>query len=260
MQNVALITGASSGIGRALAEIHAEAGGDVVAVATNADRLQSLKGSLEAEHGITVMTIVQDLTADGAAQAVYDAVRDAGVAVDYLINNAGFGGHGRFHERVWADDLAMIRLNIVALTALTRLFLPDFIARNRGRVLNTSSTAGLVPGPLQAVYFATKAYVNSFGNALAGELHDSAVTVTNLLPGATQTGFAATAGLDKTDLFAKTASAESVARDGYAAMMRGDLDVVSGLPVSQRLTLRLAPFLPKRMILDRVRRQQEAKA
>lgn len=260
MKNAALITGASSGIGRELARIHAEKGNDVIAVATNTERLQSLKDELERSHGISVMTITKDLTVERAGREVFDTIRQEGIEIEYLINNAGFGGQGKFHERAWESDLAMIRLNIIALTELTRLFLPGFVARDSGRVLNTSSTASLVPGPLQAVYFATKAYVTSFSNAVASELHDSKVTVTNLMPGATETGFARTSGMEKTDLFAKMVSARSVAEDGYNAMMRGDLDVISGLSSSQRMMLRFAPFVPRHMIMDQVRKGQEVPA
>ncbi|MEM7056409.1 MAG: SDR family oxidoreductase [Pseudomonadota bacterium] len=260
MKNVALITGASNGIGRELAHIHAERGGDLIAVATNSERLDALKSDLEGKNGVNVMVIVQDLTVDGAARQVFDTVSEAGVEVDLLINNAGFGGQGRFDEREWQDDLAMIQLNIIALTELTRHFLPGFVARNRGRILNVSSTASLLPGPLQAVYFATKAYVTSFSNALSGELHDSAVTVTNLMPGATETGFANTAGLEKTGLFTQAVTARSVAQDGYAAMIRGDMDVISGLSFLQRMMLRLTAIAPKKMVLQQVRAMQEVRA
>jgi short-subunit dehydrogenase len=170
---------------------------------------------LEHKHGIKVMVIAKDLTQPGAAAEIYDEVKQAGVEVHYLINNAGFGGRGRFHERAWEKDLAMINLNVVALTALTRFFLPDFVARDEGRILNVSSTASLMPGPLQAVYYATKAFVTSFSNAIAEELHDTNITVTALLPGATETEFARTSGMDETNLFDRTFSARSVAEHGY---------------------------------------------
>ncbi|MEM1398465.1 MAG: SDR family oxidoreductase [Pseudomonadota bacterium] len=252
MKDVALITGASSGIGRELARVHAETGGSIIAVATNQKRLDALKQELEAAHGISVMVIVKDLTQPGASREVFEAVKEAEIEIDSLINNAGFGGRGKFHERKWEEDLAMIRLNILALTELTHLFLPGFVARNKGRILNTSSTASLVPGPLQSVYFATKAYVSSFSNALSGELLGTKVTVTNLMPGATESRFAQVAGMDKTGLFAKPATARSVAQDGYDAMMRGDMDVMSGVSFARRLMLRIAPLLPKKMILSQV--------
>jgi short-subunit dehydrogenase len=179
--------------------------------------------------------------------------------VDYLINNAGFGGHGKFHERSLEDDLAMINLNVVALTLLTKLFLPEFVERNSGKVLNVSSTASFMPGPLQAVYFATKSYVTFLSNAIAEELHDTKITVTNLMPGATETEFAKVSQMDKTDLFEKTVSAYSVALDGYNGMLEGKLDVVSGLKPMQKVMMRMIPFTPKKMILKQVREMQEIK-
>ncbi len=257
MKNVALITGASTGIGKALAKIHAERGGDTIIVARSEDKLMALKAEIEGQYQTQVMVIAKDLTLPTAPQEVYDAVKAAGIEIEYLINNAGFGGHGKFHERPWEQDLAMINLNIIALSAMTRLFLPDFVKRNSGRILNTSSTASFMPGPLQAVYFATKAYVTFLSNALAEELHDTNVTVTNLMPGATETEFAKTSGMDKTNLFAKTVSAHSVAIEGYNGMMAGKLDVVSGLTFGQKMMMNMIPFTPKKTLLKQIRKMQE---
>lgn len=154
----------------------------------------------------------------------------------------------------------MIKLNVIALAELTRLFLPGFVARNRGKILNVSSTASLAPGPLQTVYFATKAFVTSFSAGLCGELADTNVTVTNLMPGATETRFAATSGTDKTKLFAQAVSSRSVAQDGYEAMMKGQLDVISGLTFSQKLMMWSVPFTPKKMLLANIRKMQEVGA
>lgn len=257
MNTIALITGASSGIGRQFATIHAERGGDLVIVARSVDRLNEVKDELESKHSVHVTVMPKDLTLPDSAQEICDEVKTAGLQVDYLINNAGFGGHGKFHERDWAQDLAMIQLNVVALTALCRLFLSDFVARNSGRILNVSSTASLMPGPLQAVYFATKAYVTSLSHALAEELCDTNITVTALLPGATETEFARTSGMDRTDLFNNTASARSVAEDGYDAMLAGKLDVISGVTLGQRFMLAAVPFTPKKLVLRQVRKMQE---
>lgn len=189
MKKVALITGAASGIGKEFAKIHAEKGGNIVAVDINAEGLKTLKSELEKEFSVEVYTIVKNLTQLTAPQEIHDEVLSHGIEVDYLINNAGFGGVGAFHERDWVKDQAMIQVNVLALTSLTRQFLPDFVARDSGKILNVSSTVSLVPGPLQAVYFATKAYVTSFSNALSGELSDTGVSMTALLPGATKTAF-----------------------------------------------------------------------
>lgn len=255
----ALITGASSGIGKELAQIHAARGGNLVVVARSEQKLNQLKSELEREYGSTVMVIVQDLTQPDAPQNVFDTVTNAGVQVDYLINNAGFGGHGLFHEREWESDLSMIQLNVVALTHLSRLFLPAMVQRNSGRILNVSSTASFTPGPLQAVYFATKSYVTFLSNAIAEELVDTHVTVTALMPGATETGFAKTSGMDKTDLFADVASAAEVAKAGYEAMLAGKLDVVAGITFVQKLMLAAMPFTPKKVLLKQIKKMQEVK-
>ncbi|NQV03375.1 MAG: SDR family oxidoreductase [Bacteroidia bacterium] len=256
-KRVALITGASSGIGKEFAHIHAEKGGDVIIVARSKDKLEQLKSELEAKYSVKVMVIARDLSLPEAPKEIYEEVKKAGIEVDFLINNAGFGGRGKFHEREWEQDLAMINLNVVALTALTRLFLPDFIKRNEGKILNVSSTASLMPGPLQAVYFATKAYVTFFSNAIAEELHDTNITVTALLPGATETEFARVSGMDKTEMFSKTASARSVAEEGYKGMLGGKLDVVSGLTFSQKMMISMVPLTPKKMLLSQIRKMQE---
>lgn len=257
MKKTALITGASTGIGRELSHIHAEKGGDLVIVARRIEKLEQLKAELEEKHGIEVMVIAKDLGLSETPTEIYEDIKKAGIEIDFLINNAGFGGLGKFHEREWEAHLAMINLNIIALTALTRFFLPDFVKRNKGRILNVSSTASLAPGPLQAVYFATKAYVTFFSNAIAEELYDTDITVTALLPGATETEFAKVSGMEKTEIFQNTASARSVAQDGYDGMLAGKLDVISGLTFTQKLMISAIPFTPKKMILSQLRKMQE---
>ncbi|MFS8183545.1 SDR family NAD(P)-dependent oxidoreductase [Pseudovibrio denitrificans] len=256
MGKVALITGASSGIGRELARLHAEKGGDVILVARRGDALRQLKDELETTWGVQAHVIEADLADEKAPRMIFEAVKASGWEVEYLINNAGFGGRGKFHERDWQDERDMMQVNVVSLTALTHLFLPPMVARNSGRILNVSSTASLLPGPMKAVYYASKAFVTSFSNAIAEELHDTKVTVTALLPGATDTEFAARSGMDKTHLFDNAASARSVALDGYQAMMAGKLNVISGMPFGQRLALRLVPFTPKKVLLREVRKVQ----
>jgi short-subunit dehydrogenase len=257
MKQVALITGASSGIGREMAAIHAGNGGDLVVIARRKEALAELKEEIEAKFNVKVYVIVKDLSRPDAAQEVYDELAAEQIEVEYLINNAGFGGLGKFHERHWSDDLQMINLNIVALAALTRLFLPDFVARNRGRILNVSSTASLMAGPLQATYYASKAFVKSFSNAIAEELHETDITVTALLPGATATGFGSRSGMEKTILFKQTASAASVAKAGYKGMMRGKLNVLAGVTLPMRIMLGMLKFTPQKIQLALVRMMQE---
>ncbi|SHM75620.1 SDR family oxidoreductase [Polaribacter sp. KT 15] len=257
MNKTALITGASSGIGKEFAKIHAKTGGNLVIVARSKDKLLALKEALEKEYKIHVSVIEKDLTEKDAAKEVFNFVKYSKIEIDYLINNAGFGGIGKFHERKLEEDLNMIQLNIVALTALTRLFLPTFVEKNDGKILNVSSTASLMAGPMQAVYFATKAYVTSFSNAIAEELSETNVTVTTLMPGATETDFGKTSGMDKTSLFKNTADANSVAKDGYNAMLNGDLDIISGVSLPQKLMLKAIPITPKKVLLKQVKKMQD---
>jgi short-subunit dehydrogenase len=257
MKKIALITGASSGIGRELAHIHAATGGDLVLVARSTQKLNELKIELESKYKIIAAVITKDLTAPNAARELYDEVKSLHIEVDYLINNAGFGGIGKFLERKLEEDVSMIQLNVVALTQLTHLFTNDFVKKGSGKVLNVSSTASLIPGPLQATYYATKAFVTSFSNALSEELRGTGVTVTNLMPGATDTDFGKVSGMDKTKLFDAPVSALQVAQDGYNAMFSGEIDIISGLTFSQKLLMKMMPFMPKKMVLKQIREMQE---
>lgn len=257
MKKVALITGASSGIGAELAKIHANKGGDLILIARREYKLNELKTEIEEKYGAKVMVIAKDLALLESPKEIYNTIKNAGIEVEYLINNAGFGGRGKFHERNLEDDLAMINLNVIALTLLTRYFLNDMVKRNSGKILNVSSTASFAPGPLQAVYFATKAFVSFFSNAISNELNDTNITVTALLPGATETEFAVVSGMEKTAVFQKTVSARSVAEDGYKGMLKGKMDVISGLTFTQKLMLFFIPFTPKRMLIKLMRNFQE---
>lgn len=257
MNKTALITGASSGIGKELARIHAEKGGNLVIVARREEKLMELKSELEKKHTIKVVPIVKDLSVLGAAGELYQEIKNANLQIDYLMNNAGFGLRGKFHELSWERQQQMINLNMVSLTELMYLFLPEMVARNQGKILNTSSTASFMPGPLQAVYYASKSYVQFLGDAVAEELHDTNITVTSLLPGATESEFATTAGMDNTGVFKDAVTARSVAEDGYKAMLQGKLNVVSGLTFSQKIMSTLIPFMPKKMLLKQIRQMQE---
>ena len=228
MKKVALITGATGGLGRALALEHVRHGGDVILVARHAAKLQALSAELRrVAPGQQVESVVVDFTAANAAQQVFAAVQALGWPVDYLINNAGFGGGGAFVTRSAARDLAMVQVNATVPTALLKLFLPGMVARGHGRVLN----AAWFPGPEQATYFATKAYLASLGNALWYELKPLGIGVTTLLPGPIETGFAQAGQLTRTRLFAPGTGVDPqiVARVGYAGMMRGKRQVIVGM-------------------------------
>jgi len=253
----ALITWASSGIGKDLAYIHAENLWNLVLVARSNDDLQEVKKDIESKYSVSVLVLAYDLTETHAAKEIYDTIKSEKIEIEYLINNAWFGGVGKFYEREWSQDKNMILLNILALTELTRLFLPDFVAKNSGRIMNTSSTASLLAGPNQAVYFASKAFVTSFSNAINEELYDKNVTVTALLPWATDTGFWSRSGMDRTKMFQNTASSREVAETGYEAMMQGKRNVLAGVGFAWKILMYLIPFIPKSLLLSQIRKAQE---
>ena len=248
----ALVTGASSGIGRELARVHARRGRDLVVVARQAEALNALKEELERTHGVSVTVVALDLSVPGAAHAIFDATERQSIRVDVLINNAGFGGHGFFHERPLESHTAMIQVNVAAVTELTRLYLPGMVERKQGRVLNLASMAGFLPGPLQAVYYATKAYVLSLTEALANELEGTGVTATALCPGPTASGFQTAGELDGVSAFKNAASAREVAEFGYAAMERGEVVAIPG--TANRLAVGLLPRLLPRGLVTRISR------
>ncbi|MEM6634409.1 MAG: SDR family oxidoreductase [Pseudomonadota bacterium] len=256
MAKTALVTGASSGIGAALARYHASKGGDVIITARREEQLNSLKSEIEDEHGVTVHVFALDLGAEGGAQDLYDTVKSAGLTVDVLINNAGFGGQGVHIERDLASEHAMIDLNVKALVTLTHRFGADMVAQGGGKILNVGSTAGFIPGPNQAIYFATKAFVNSFSQAVDQELKDRGVTCTVLAPGYVETEFAKAADLEGTQLVnQKGATPASVAKHGYDAMMRGDLVTINERGLSFMLNW-LAPLMPRRMVMGMIQKAQ----
>lgn len=228
---LAVVTGASTGIGKDLAEACARDGNDLVLVARRVDVLEQVGAELEKKYHITVHPLAEDLTDPGSPGRIAGFLNTRGLEPDILINNAGTGVYGRFLETDREDELASIQLNVAALTHLTKLLLPDMVRRGRGRVLNVASTAAFQPGPLMAVYYATKAYVLHLSEALANELSGTGVTVTCLCPGPTRTGFHQRAGMSNMVLVSKpmmTSSAE-VARAGYAGMKRGRRVVIPGL-------------------------------
>jgi short-subunit dehydrogenase len=252
LRSTALVTGASSGIGMELARILAEHGHDLIVVARTEQMLQELAGELRGRYGVQVTVLVADLAQADAPRMLYDAIAERGLQVDLLINNAGFGLAGRFGETPLGRELEMVHVNVSAVTALTKLFLPPMIARRRGRVMNVASTAAFQPGPYMAVYYATKAYVLSFTEAVDEELRDTGVTLTAFCPGPTRTQFNAIAHVRKSRLFPDGAmmDARDVARAGYQAMMRGRrvaipgffnrLGVFGATKLSRRIATRIA--------------------
>jgi uncharacterized protein len=258
MKNVALITGASNGIGLELARVHAATGGDLVLVARNKARLDELKAELEAKYKISVYTIGKDLAAENAALDIYNEMQSKNIQVAYLINNAGFGDFGMFVETDWNKELQMINLNITSLTQFCKLFLPDMVNRKSGKIMNVASTAAFQSGPTMAVYYASKAYVLSFSEAIDNEVSDKGVTVTALCPGATESGFQAAAAMEESKLVKgkKLPTSKEVAEYGYKAMLRGKTVAIHGwmnafLANSVRFTPRPIVVKLTRMLQDK---------
>lgn len=248
MGKTALITGASAGLGTEFARLFAQGGHDVVLVARRKDRLEALATELRTAHSVRTLVVDADLADPAAPQHVFEAVTAAGLEVEFLVNNAGFGSNGAFSTLPLQRELEQIQVNISALTHLTGLFLPGMLARKSGRILNLGSTAGFQPGPFMATYYATKAFVNAFSEALSFELRDTGVTCTVSCPGPVATEFGGIAGNDKSRLFKKAggvAKAADVAQEAYDAMLEGKPVVVHGflfkvMQQSQRLSPRAA--------------------
>jgi short-subunit dehydrogenase len=256
----ALITGASSGIGWELVKLFAEDRQDLVLVARNRKKLDQIGRDLTGAFGIRVRVIAKDLANPKAPSEIAQELSSAGVAVDNLINNAGFGVYGPFSKTDGAKELEMLQVNVVAVTQLTKLFLPPMLEHRSGRILNVASTAAFQPGPLMAVYYASKAYVLSFSEALSNELSGSGVTVTALCPGPTDTEFQKEAGLEKTRLFSNpfVRDARSVARAAYQGMLSGKRIVIPGF--SNQLLAQAVRFSPRRLVTAISRSLQEQKS
>ena len=254
----ALITGASFGIGLELARIFAREKHNLVLVARTGDKLRQLASELEKAHGTRSLVLAVDLTEPGSPAYIFDQTARAGIPVDVLVNNAGFGQYGLFVENDLEQCLKQIQLNITTLTHLTRLYLPEMLQRKSGRILNVASTAAFQPGPLMAVYFATKAYVLHFSEALANELAGSGVTVTCLCPGATATEFHKRANATAMRLLGMgTMDARTVAEDGYRALIAGKPVVISGFKnwaIAQSVR-----FSPRKLVTAIARATQESK-
>lgn len=246
--STALITGASGGIGYELAKLFAKDHYNLVLVARSSGKLAQFADELQRQFGISAKAVALDLAAPPAPQFLFDQLQREGIAVDVLVNNAGYGVCGEFAEIPLEENLGQIQLNVTALTALTRLFLASMRERRAGKIMNVASTAGFQAGPLMAVYYATKAYVISFSEALASELEGSGVTVTCLCPGATDTGFQKRAATENSVLFRKLRpmDAKTVALDGYRGLMAGKTLVISGF--RNWLVAESVRFAPRKMV------------
>ncbi len=230
MKTTALVTGASGGIGLDLAECHAEKGGNLVLVARTQSKLEEVKAFFEKKYGVDVLIIAKDLSLPNAAQEVFDETQKNNIQIDYLINNAGIGDFGKFHENEWIKQKAIIDLNVTASTHLCHLYLQEMVKRKDGKILNVASVAAFQPGPLMSMYFASKAFLLHFSEAIDNEVRDLGITVSTLCPGPTQSDFYDKANLGDTR-FSKSKAlvgSKPVAQFGYKAMLKGEAVAIYG--------------------------------
>lgn len=248
MRKTALITGASGGLGYEFSKIFASEGYHLVLVARSEGKLYVMKEKLEKAYGINVYVCAQDLSKQDAAMRVWEFVQEKKIAVDVLINDAGFGDFGKFANSDWEKQSDMMQVNIMALTQLTHLFVKPMIERRQGKILNLASIAAFMPGPMMSVYYASKAYVLSFTEALSVELKGTGVSVTALCPGPTNTGFAKNAELGKSRLFKsfEKTTARSIAEYGYEALMTKK--VVAAPSKKNKATLFAVRVLPRAVV------------
>lgn len=252
----ALITGASGGIGKELAELFARNGNNLVLVARSEDKLDALALQFAVKYKVYAKVIPLDLSKPEAPEELFSVLAKESLQVNALVNNAGFGDFGPFRETELEKEMSMMQLNMVALTHLCKLFLRQLPQGQHGRILNVSSTAAFPPGPYMAVYYASKAYVQSFSEALAAELEDEQITVTTLCPGPTDTDFQNAANLHESGLFTSqlVADAKTVAEAGYAGMMAGEVVVIPG--IQNKLTAYTAQLMPRSLVRQLVKKVQ----
>lgn len=255
-EQTALVTGASSGIGNELAKLAAADGCNLVLVSRRQERLEALARDLSVAHGVSARVITADLADPAAPKRIVEELEKERLTVDVLVNNAGLGIYGPFWKRDLGKELEVVQVNVVALTELTGLLLHGMISRKRGRILNVASTAAFQPGPWMAVYYATKAYVLSFSEAIAEELKGTGVTVTALCPGPTITEFQGAAGVDTALLpGAFVMDARKVAQAGWAAAKQGKRVVIPGL--SNKLLKEAVRFSPRQLVTAAAGRLQK---
>jgi uncharacterized protein len=257
MNKTALITGSSDGIGLELARIHAEKGGNLVLVARSKNKLDKLKNELEEQHNILVYTIGKDLSAPGAAKQVFDELEQQDIEIDYLINNAGIGDFGLFENSDWLKQEQMINLNVMTLAYFTWLFLPGMVKRRSGKIMNLASTAAFQPGPAMSVYFASKAFVLSFSEAVNNEVKDRGITVTALCPGSTESGFHSIALDGRKVKKRRMPSSRQVAEYGYRAMIKGKAVAIHGL--KNAIMANLVRVSPRSLVTEMAGRIQSGK-
>lgn len=252
----ALVTGGTNGIGFELAKLLAKDGYNLIIVARGQEGLDKAANDLKITYNVEVIPISKDLFYPGNAFELVDEVRAKGITVDILVNDAGQGLYGEFKDTDIQRELDIVQLNISSLLVLTKSFLQDMLARGSGKILNLASIAGKLPGPRQSVYHGTKAFVHSFTEALRSELKDTGVTITSLLPGATDTDFFNKAGMQDSKIVqaGNLADPAEVAKDGYDALMSGDDMVVSGF--KNKMQVGMSNIMPDSTVADMMNKQQ----
>ena len=258
MEKYALITGATSGIGYELAKLFAKDHYNLVIVARNEQELNNCANEMKMQYGINVIPIAKDLFKRESPFEIYEEVKSRGLQIDVLVNDAGQGQYGMFKDTDINRELDIVQLNIGAYITLTKCFLKDMVDRKEGRILNVASIAGKMPGPYQSVYHGTKAFVQSWSEALRSELQDSGVTITSLLPGATDTDFFNKAQMQDSKILEQNLSDPAdVAKDGYEALMAGKDMIVSGM--KNKVQVAMSNITPDSMSADMMKKQQEPK-
>ncbi|MEK7263486.1 MAG: SDR family oxidoreductase [Bacteroidota bacterium] len=255
-KKTALITGASGGIGYELSKLFADNGYNLVLVARDRKKLREVHTEINVKYGVEVKTIVKDLSEPLAPDEIFQELWEEKINISVLVNNAGYATFGPFTETDLDEELKMMHVNMIALAHLTKLFLPSMLDSEDGKILNVASTAAFQPGPFMAVYYATKAFVLSFTEAIANELKHSGVTVTALCPGPTKSGFQKRAHMENSKLIeGKIMDAELVAKLGYKGMMKGKTVVITG--VRNKILTETIRITPRRVATNIVRRLQE---
>jgi short-subunit dehydrogenase len=253
----ALVTGGTSGIGKELARLFAKDHFNLVLVARDKQELENTAQELKSEYGITVHTISKDLSKRESPFEVFEEVNSLGLSIDVLVNDAGQGAYGEFKDLDINRELDMIQLNIGSYITMTACFLPAMLEKGDGKILNVGSIAGEVPGPFQAVYHGTKAFVNTWSAGIQNELKDKGITVTVLLPGATDTDFFNKADMNDSKMVQETKLSDpaTVAKDGYEALMAGDDKIISGF--KNKVQVAMGNFQPDSMAAASMHKQQE---
>ena len=250
MSKAVLITGATTGIGYELAKLFAKDKYELIIIARNETKLSETASFLIKDYNVKVKFIPKDLSMQDSAKEIFDELKKENISIDMLVNNAGFGDQGAFADSDMKNDIDMISLNITSLVILNRLFLDDMLKRNSGKILNVASTAAFQSGPFMAVYYATKAFVLSFSEAVSEELTGTNVTVSCLCPGPTETEFQNRAGIKKTKMMNRkkftVMSAAEVALTGYKEMMKGKRIIIPGF--ANKAGAIFVKLLPRKII------------